>query len=70
MPRAKRILATVPLKVYLSQENAARLQLATFSPALGKPLHGAASKLVNEALREYFLKPTAPAAQGAPDVQS
>jgi hypothetical protein len=56
MARTPSLTPTECVKVYLSPMNAARVRLAAFSPLRGKAEHGAISRIVNDALDQYFKK--------------
>lgn len=56
MPRPRALSPTVEVKAYLTQANAADLQLLAYSPTLGKVVHGEQSRIINEALSEYFAR--------------
>jgi hypothetical protein len=54
MPRPKNVTPTTPVKAYLDQDNAAELLLRTHSAILGRNRYGDVSRIINDALREYF----------------
>jgi len=54
MPRRPSLQPTEPVKVYLAQENAAKLRLLTHSPSEGRAIHGEVSRIINLALTEFF----------------
>jgi hypothetical protein len=50
MPRPRALIPTIEVKAYLTAPNAAELKLLCHSEALGRPIHGEASRILNEAL--------------------
>lgn len=56
MPRPKSLSPSVEVKAYLTQENAAQLALAAHSETLGRKRFGETSRIINEALTEYFAR--------------
>ena len=53
MPRRKAVNPKTPEKVYLDQENSARLNLLCYS-SLTRSLYGEKSRIINEALQVLF----------------
>ena len=54
MARPKALIPTYPEKVHLEQDVYLKMKLVLHSPTIGGIPHGAKSRLVNEALRQYF----------------
>lgn len=54
MPRVKSLTPSTPVKVYISQENMAKLALVTHDPERGRAVFGTVSQTVNDALALYF----------------
>lgn len=54
VPRPRKLTPTVRFDIRLPQDLAARLQLALYSPSVGRVPHGALSDLFAALLREHF----------------
>lgn len=54
MPRVKSLTPSHPVKVYISQENMAKLALVAIDPERNRAHFGKLSETVNDALAFYF----------------
>lgn len=54
MPRVKSLTPSHPVKVYISQENMAKLALVAVDPERKRAVFGKISETVNDALAYYF----------------